>query len=274
MKPNIQPATESVDIMVIAHCSELLSPDDPAFVHAVAIAARSGAAVRSIHVTRGLVPEGSPPDAASLLVRWGWPAARIDHAWLLSASTEDAADALLEVIVRVEPDLLVVNTHARSGLARVFAGSVAEGIARNVALPVLLLPISGPALVDPQSGALRLGRALLLAGSREDTEHAAQGLCVLAKLAALERCALELLHVDDATPPPNAVLPTAFEVTRRRASGPLERAVAERVRECPPDLIVMTSHGHDQLSDIVFSSRTERVLHEVRRPLLWIPARR
>ena len=259
--------------MIIAHCSELLTLDDPAFVHAVAIAAGSNAAVRSIHVTRGLAPEGAPPDAATLLERWKRPAANIDHAWLLSASAEDATDALLEVIARVQPELLVVNTHARSGLARLFAGSVAEGIARNVTVPVLLLPMSGPALVDPQTGVLRLARALLLAGSREDTQRAAEGLCMLTKLAALPPCALELLHVDDGTPAPQPVLPEAFDVTHQRARGPLERAVAERVTESPPDLIVMTSHAHDQLSDVAFSNHTERVLHEVRRPLLWVPAR-
>ncbi|HKU37771.1 MAG TPA: universal stress protein [Polyangiales bacterium] len=258
--------------MVIAHCSELLTLDDPAFVHAVAIAARSGAAVRSLHVTRGLAPEAAPPEAASLLQRWGRPGGRLNHAWLLSASTDDPADALLEVIARVQPELLVINTHARSGLARFFAGSVAEGIARNVAVPVLLLPSAGPGLVDAQSGALTLTRALLLAGSREDTERAARGLSVLTKLAAVEQCALELLHVEDTTPTPHAVLPAGFAVTQHRAQGPLERAVAERVVQCPTDLIVMTSHGHDQLSDVVFSSHTERVLHEVRRPLLWVPA--
>jgi nucleotide-binding universal stress UspA family protein len=259
--------------MVIAHASENLSIDDPAFVHAVGMAARSGAAVRGIHIARGAALEPSPPAAAALLARWGMPSAAVDHGWLLGPRMEDTAEALLDVIVALKPELLVINTHARSGLLRLFVGSVAEGVARNAALPVLLLPSDGPTLVEAQHGALTLERALLLAGPREDTERAAEGLGVLVKLAGAAPCSVELLHVEDGTPAPQATLPAGYAVTQHRARGPLERAVAERTREYEPNLIVMTSHGHDQLSDIVFSSHTERVLREVRHPLLWVPAR-
>jgi nucleotide-binding universal stress UspA family protein len=260
--------------MVIAHASEILSIDDPAFVHAVGMAARSGAAVRGIHIARGGAPEPSPPAAASLLERWGKPATAVDHRWLLGPRMEDTAEALLEVVAVLKPELLVVSTHARSGLARLFMGSVAEGVARNVTLPVLLLPSDGPTLVDAQHGSIKLERALLLAGSREDTERAAEGLSLLAKLAGAASFRVELLHVEDGTPAPQVTLPAGFAVSQHRSPGPLERAVAERTREYEPNLIVMTSHGHDQLSDIVFSSHTERVLREVRQPLLWVPARR
>ena len=260
--------------MVIAHCSEVLTLDEPAFVHAVGLAARSGGSVRGLHVQRGLAREAAPPMAAALLERWQRSGTRVDHAWMLSASADDTSDVLLDGIAHVQPALLVMSTHARSGLAQIFASSVAEAVARNVAIPVLLLPTAGPSLVDAQSGALQLTRALLLAGSRADTERAAEGLRVLTKLAAVTSLALELLHVDDGTPAPSAVVPPGFDVTSRQVHGALESAVLERVRESSPDLLVMTSHGHDQLSDVVRSSHTERVLHEVRRPLLWVPALR
>jgi nucleotide-binding universal stress UspA family protein len=259
--------------MIIAHASQVLTIDDPAFVHAVGLAGRSGAAARGIHIARGVAPEPSPPAADSLLERWGRRAGAVDHAWLLAPGGEDTADALLDAIAALKPQLLIVNTHARRGLARLFVGSVAEGVARNAALPVLLLPSDGPTLVDAQDGAVTLERALLLAGPLEDTERAAEGLSALVKLAGGARCCVELLHIQDGTSAPHAALPPGFEVTLHRSPGPLERAVAERAREYEPNLIVMTSHGHDQLSDIVFSSHTERVLHEVRRPLLWVPAR-
>ena len=34
----------------------------------------------------------------------------------------------------------------------------------------------------------------------------------------------------------------------------------------------MVTHGHDQLRDVLMSSHTERVLHEAKLPLLWIPS--
>lgn len=246
--------------------------DEPGFVHAVGLGARSGAAVRGIHVMNGSAAQPEPPAARALLARWGKAATALEHAWLLTTGEDDTADSLLETIGQLKPELLVVSTHARTGWARLLLGSVAEGVARNANVPVLLLPSDGPALVSSQNGEVTLARALLLAGPRADTERAADGLDRLMRLARVSSCHVELLHVEDGTPAPQAALPPGFDVTQHRARGPLERAVAERAGSFQPNLVVMTSHGHDQLSDIVFSSHTERVLHECRLPLLWFPA--
>jgi nucleotide-binding universal stress UspA family protein len=259
--------------MTIAHCSEFLTLDDPSFVHAVAIAAGSGAAVRGIHAARDSTRVPAPPPASLLLERWQKPPTAIDHGWVLAAVADDTTDALLDTIGALDPVLLVLNTHARRGITRLFADSIAEAVARNASVPVLLLPAGGPALASSETGAVSLERVILPAGSREDTERAAEGLSTLLKLAAIASCSVELLHVEDGSPMPEAALPSSFDLTHYRSRGPLERAIAERVRDNPPSLLVMTSHGHDQLSDIVLSSHTERVLHECRRPLLWVPAR-
>jgi nucleotide-binding universal stress UspA family protein len=33
---------------------------------------------------------------------------------------------------------------------------------------------------------------------------------------------------------------------------------------------VMTTGGHDSFGDVLFGSHTERVLHQCRRPVLWV----
>jgi nucleotide-binding universal stress UspA family protein len=33
----------------------------------------------------------------------------------------------------------------------------------------------------------------------------------------------------------------------------------------------MVTHGHDGLRDVLLSSHTERILHEAKLPLLWVP---
>jgi nucleotide-binding universal stress UspA family protein len=38
-------------------------------------------------------------------------------------------------------DLIVIGTHGRRGLSRLFVGSVAEGVVRLAAKPVLLIPL-------------------------------------------------------------------------------------------------------------------------------------
>lgn len=52
----------------------------------------------------------------------------------------DPAAAIVEVSRERPPDLIVVSTHARKGLARAFFGSVSEKIVRHTDPPVLVLP--------------------------------------------------------------------------------------------------------------------------------------
>ena len=47
---------------------------------------------------------------------------------------------ILAVIERTHPDLVVVGTHGRTGLERVFLGSVAEKVVRLSPAPVLTVP--------------------------------------------------------------------------------------------------------------------------------------
>ncbi len=50
------------------------------------------------------------------------------------------ADAILDVATSHDVDLIVVASHGRSGMTRWMLGSVAEKIARNAEVPVLIVP--------------------------------------------------------------------------------------------------------------------------------------
>jgi len=50
------------------------------------------------------------------------------------------ADTIVEQARQLRCDLIVMGTHGRSGVARAVIGSVAEGVARHSAVPVLLVP--------------------------------------------------------------------------------------------------------------------------------------
>ena len=50
------------------------------------------------------------------------------------------ADAILEVALMFNIDLIVMSTHARTGIARWFLGSVSDAVLRRSQLPVLLVP--------------------------------------------------------------------------------------------------------------------------------------
>src|SRR5262249_13091790 len=49
----------------------------------------------------------------------------------------DAATEILQVAKEVRPDVIVMGTQGRTGLARVLMGSVAEQVVRKAACPVI-----------------------------------------------------------------------------------------------------------------------------------------
>lgn len=62
------------------------------------------------------------------------------------------ARSICDAAARSGADLIVMSTHGRGGLSRLWLGSVAEGVARHATIPVLLLKpqsTSGPPQVQP-----------------------------------------------------------------------------------------------------------------------------
>lgn len=256
----------------IAHAAQDSDPDEPGFVHAVALAAHSGAHLTSVHACAAGAPPVELPRASVLLSRWGLSEDRAPHARVQHSCCDAVDETLLDAFAALAPDLLVASTHARSGLARILFGSVAEGVARNLRAPTLLLPHGGPQLVDAGSGALRLARILLPLGDAREAQAVVDAAVAFARLARSETAELVLLHVDDGSPAPEVQVPAGFRTSRRAAAAPIDRAILEAAEALQPDLIVMVTHGHDAVADVALSSHTERVLHACRRPLLWVPA--
>ena len=129
--------------------------------HAIALATDQRAALRIIHAvdyvmppfdTTG-VPDGQLHDA---YLRSGnaMIGAALERARSLGLSvdaavidTQDprtrASEVILRDVVAWQPDLLVLGSHGRTGLARVFLGSVAEAVLRAAPVPVLVIRTSG-----------------------------------------------------------------------------------------------------------------------------------
>jgi len=53
---------------------------------------------------------------------------------------QTAAEAIIDTAAKRHCDLIVLGTHGRAGITRAVLGSVAESVARNSAVPVLLVP--------------------------------------------------------------------------------------------------------------------------------------
>lgn len=256
--------------MLIAHTTDLSGRDEIAFEHAVALAARSGSRLASVHASVGPAPERELPEAAELLARWGM-ACTIVHDRILHQCCDDAVDTLLDAFRRLAPDLVVSATHGRTGIDRALTGSVAEGVARNLVVPTLLLPLDGQRFVDARTGAVLLKSLLVPAGNADEAQQAIDAAARLVKLAGLDSIEIALLHVADGRPAPEPRLPEGFRLRHQAADGGLDGAIVDTANALGVDAVVMVTRGHDAIGDVLLGSHTERALHQCRRPMLWVP---
>jgi hypothetical protein len=146
-------------------------------VHAVALAAHSGARLVSVHACAVGAPPVELPRASVLLSRWGFSEDRAPHERLqhsccdavddpcstLSPSSLPICWSRVRTRVAVSREscsaaslvddtqrFAVVNLPPREALSEL----VAEGVALNLHSPTLLSPLGGPQLVDASSGTL------------------------------------------------------------------------------------------------------------------------
>lgn len=258
---------------LIVHTTDLSGDDTLAFAHAVALASRRGAKLLSIHACTGPAPSERMPRAEPLLQRWraGDEYPTVEHEHMVHQCCDDTTDTLMDALRRVQPDLVVTATHGRTGLSRIFAESIAEAVARNVPVPTLIVPLEGDGFVDRASGAVRLGRVLVPIGEQHDAERAVRAACELLTLAGVEDAELVLLHVDDGRPVPRVSVPHDVRTSARSAKGPLHEAIVDVARDARACAIVMATHGHDSMRDVLFGSNTERVLRATPCPILSVP---
>lgn len=67
----------------------------------------------------------------------------------------DPADRIVAVAQAQKVDLILLTTHGRTGLSRLFLGSVAEGVVRRSTVPVLVIPSSTKEGVAPPEDGLQ-----------------------------------------------------------------------------------------------------------------------
>jgi nucleotide-binding universal stress UspA family protein len=246
--------------MLIAHASDLSGDDASAFLHAAALT-RNGSRLVTLHAGP---EERVPADTSELAARWG---RRIEHELHRVDLEEDVSDSLLEPLQRLRPDLVVVGTHARHRFAAWLHDSVGEAIARNLHVPVLVVPNQSRGFVDPHSGAVDLRRVIVPAGNAGDARKAVAAAQLLARIAE-SLVELEIVHAGPVDPDLERL-----GLAVQRIDGSLEDAIVAAARARDACLIVMATRGHDAVGDVLRGSHTERVIREARCPVLSVPDR-
>ncbi len=138
-----------------------------ALPRAVALARPAGSSIElvSVHVPFALraTPDGSgftvemDESAARMLQTYlGETCARIaavtDGKVTTTVLTGPVRDELIEHAERMNPDLIVMTTHGRGALQRLWLGSVADALVRHARQPVLLVRPEEDAVIDPGAG--------------------------------------------------------------------------------------------------------------------------
>jgi nucleotide-binding universal stress UspA family protein len=95
-----------------------------------------GAALLSRHVNALLLKLGGVPRAGMRV----YSHFRIDVPWV----------GVTRLAAELEASLIIVGTHGRHGVARWLLGSVAEGVMRHAACPVLIIPLEAQVIEPPK----------------------------------------------------------------------------------------------------------------------------
>jgi nucleotide-binding universal stress UspA family protein len=299
--PSTKPALASADpalapaaIRHILFPSDLSDASDRAFDHARLLAGAFTAPVTIYHVLepeRGHRDESEPTKHERL--RRAESAAR-EHLSLQAQQLtslgrviverdHSASEALVALIQAFNPDLTVMATRGCSGLSHVLLGSVTDRVVREARAPVLCVR-------EPDHGVGLPYRRIMVPtdfspASRRAFPLAALlarrfGADVLALHVAPRPTPMSLSGIPDIveTRIPSESLLAAFLEPAFRAATLSARVelgqpwdqIVETARAERADLVVMSTHGHDSLSDTLLGSHTERVIGHAPCPVLVV----
>lgn len=175
------------------------------------------------------------------------------------------ADAILEIALTFNIDLLVMSTHARTGIARWFLGSVSDAVLRRSQLPVLLVRRG----IAPRSERLR---RILVPLTRTLESRAI--LSVVKPLSVRLNAELLLLEVVDPKHPGPGLEDVGRDLARSGVSwrsltvhGDPAQEILRQARSHDADLIAMSAPARKG-SHLLGRSVAEAVLARADRPIL------
>ena len=192
-----------------------------------------------------------------------------------------------------EADLIVMATHGRKGLQKLFLGSTADQVLEHAPCPVLLLRPDEDEVLPPAGEV----ESILL--PTDFSDEASQAAPLALKLAEQFGAKLTVFHsVEQDVPPPYyaAGITSIFElndsvldVSRGQMAKLIPDDLAEKIehefvvregssaqqivslaREAAIDLIVMATHGYSGLEEVLIGSTTDRVVRNTPCPVLVV----
>ena len=262
-------ANGDIQLKSVLIATDFSKASDKALRHALAIAHHYGAKLYLVHVVSSLGFRMVGQDAVSLATETvardaGDLENRLVQSGALAGFPHEVIvrqgnvwDELDRIINQEQIELVVVGTHARTGVGKLLLGSVAEHIFRHV--DCLVLTVGPGSLQDSPVGSARaIGPFVFATDFSETSLHA---LPYAISSANHFETKLVLLHVlSDATMPDNLLLPSADDAMQFR----------EKARQSSLGCLEQLAAQHSKLSVtpefiVEFGLPAERILEVARR---------
>ena len=269
----------------VLFATDLTHDGDLAFAHALRIALPGQGELAIVHAAPrseiGRAWDQFPRVGASLagwgVLEPGVKASAVEarlglHVRKIDVPDRHARHGVLKVLEHRPCDLVVLATHGRDGLERLFNPSIAEPIAREGRTPTLVLPTDARGFVDPATGEVRLRNILIPVDTQPSAGRAVALAARLAAVLGARDAIFHLLHIGPEFTGVEAPSEIEAQTRRRLMAGPVVSGILESADVVAADLIVMPTRGHDSLLDLLRGSTTEQILHRARVPLLTVPA--
>ena len=282
-------------IDTILYATDFSDIADHALGVAVDLATRHGAV---LHLFHGLLLDADsptePPLAASAAAATAQaarlveqdPTRRLPEVRMSHLHAVSAFDAIMERVIQLQPDLIVMGTHGRSGLQRLLMGSTAEKVVRRAPGNVMTVK---SALHPPDPG----GPYRVLVPV-DFSDGSAQALAAARWLARGTDSRLHLVHVVEPVPRRSNAgnlerwfdldgdVDQRIERRLREWSGDIDGArwsvakgnapaeIARVARSTETNLVVMGTRGLTCLVHVVVGSVTQRVCRSCETPVLVV----
>ena len=273
--------TQPYQIRRIFHPTDFTKSSETAFVHALKFALLAQSSLHILHVDPPNKERAYDrfPKVRQTLAQWGLlpeDAFKDDLAKLKLrirksiATGQDPCKAMLGYLEKKVPDLMVLSTQQRDGLARLFKPSLAGSLARNTGSLSLFMPAGSPGFIDKNSGQVRLRRILVPVDFDPPCPVTIDMAIHICNLLQCEQIDATLLHVTGKGGPMNFEYPEepGWNWEMVHGAGKPVEGIIHHSLDRKVDLIVMGTLGRNGLFDALLGSTTERVVREAPCPVL------
>lgn len=256
------------------HEGELILANAVDWMPIISEAVSSGAIVDTTSIVEDLKAAGREQLERALA-----DAKRQGVAARMCACEGEPATRILETAADAKCSLIVMGTHGRHGLQRLFLGSTAEAVLRGSALPVLMVR-AGSKRPDARRRCFER-----IAVGIDESEPSQAALQTAVELATVDRCAIDFYSVArsdvDARQQAMRVIGKAVAAANARGiaakghvvGGDPKEALLARAQQSEADLIVLGSHGRRGLERFFIGSVAEHVVRSSPLPVLVVRTR-